>query len=102
MIIKKGKLKFSFDKSWGKLEEMEKNEISGENWFRKNTFIPKICLIKSRRNAERFYVNPSPTNLSPFSLFVSYLKTSTCNGTVRFKKCKQLFEYQHLLWLRDI
>jgi hypothetical protein len=24
------------------------------------------------------------------------------NGTARFKKCKQLFEYQHLLLLRDI
>jgi hypothetical protein len=24
------------------------------------------------------------------------------NGTVRFKKCKQLFEYQHLLFLRYI
>jgi hypothetical protein len=24
------------------------------------------------------------------------------NGTMRFKKCKQLFEYQHLLLLRDI
>ncbi len=24
------------------------------------------------------------------------------NGTVRFKKCKQLFENQHLLFLRDI
>jgi hypothetical protein len=24
------------------------------------------------------------------------------NGTVHFKKCKQLFEYQHLLLLRDI
>jgi len=24
------------------------------------------------------------------------------NGTVRFKKCKQLFEHQHLLLLRDI
>jgi hypothetical protein len=24
------------------------------------------------------------------------------NGTARFKKCKQLFEYQHLLVLRDI
>jgi len=24
------------------------------------------------------------------------------NGTVRFKKCKQLFEYQHLVLLRDI
>ncbi len=26
----------------------------------------------------------------------------SCNGTVRLKKCKQLFEYQHLLLLRDI
>jgi hypothetical protein len=24
------------------------------------------------------------------------------NGTVRLKKCEQLFEYQHLLLLRDI
>ncbi len=24
------------------------------------------------------------------------------NGTAHFKKCKQLFEYQHLLLLRDI
>jgi hypothetical protein len=24
------------------------------------------------------------------------------NGTTRYKKCKQLFEYQHLLLLRDI
>ena len=24
------------------------------------------------------------------------------NGTVRFKKCKQNFEYQHVLLLRDI
>jgi hypothetical protein len=24
------------------------------------------------------------------------------NGTGRFKKCKQLFEYDHLLLLRDI
>jgi hypothetical protein len=24
------------------------------------------------------------------------------NGTVRFEKCKQLFEYQHLVSLRDI
>jgi len=24
------------------------------------------------------------------------------NRTVRFKKCEQLFEYQHLLFLRDI
>jgi hypothetical protein len=27
---------------------------------------------------------------------------SVHNGTARFKKCKQLFEYQHLLLLRDI
>jgi hypothetical protein len=26
----------------------------------------------------------------------------TNNGTARFKKCKQLFEYKHLLLLRDI
>jgi hypothetical protein len=24
------------------------------------------------------------------------------NGAVRFEKCKQMFEYQHLLLLRDI
>jgi hypothetical protein len=24
------------------------------------------------------------------------------NGTARFKKCKKLFEYQHLLLLRNI
>jgi hypothetical protein len=24
------------------------------------------------------------------------------NGTMRFKKCKQLFEHQHLLLLRDM
>ncbi len=24
------------------------------------------------------------------------------NGTARFKKCKHLFEYQHLLFLRDV
>jgi hypothetical protein len=35
-------------------------------------------LIKSERNIEHF------------------------NGTVHFKKCKQLFEYQHLLLFRDI
>ncbi len=38
--------------------------------------------------------------------FVPWLcmsKTLTLiNGTARFKKCKQLFEYQHLLLLRDI
>jgi hypothetical protein len=28
--------------------------------------------------------------------------TTYFNGTARFKKCKQLFEYQHLLLLRDI
>jgi hypothetical protein len=28
--------------------------------------------------------------------------TSRDNGTAHFKKCKQLFEYQHLLLLRDI
>jgi hypothetical protein len=27
---------------------------------------------------------------------------SSLDGTVRFKDCKQLFEYQHLLLLRDI
>jgi len=26
----------------------------------------------------------------------------TDNGTVHFKKCKQSFEYQHLLLLKDI
>jgi hypothetical protein len=26
----------------------------------------------------------------------------TYNGTTHFKKCKQLFQYQHLLLLRDI
>ncbi len=26
----------------------------------------------------------------------------SCNGTVLLKKCKQLFEYPHLLLLRDI
>jgi hypothetical protein len=28
--------------------------------------------------------------------------TEIVNGTVSFNKCKQLFEYQHLLLLRDI
>jgi hypothetical protein len=30
------------------------------------------------------------------------LRGTTINGTGCFKNCKQLFEYQHLLLLRDI
>ncbi len=29
-------------------------------------------------------------------------KQSLINGTAHFEKCKQLFEYQHLLLVRDI
>jgi hypothetical protein len=34
-------------------------------------------------------------------IYKHYLTTAQ-NGKAHFKKCKQLFEYQHLLFLRDI
>jgi hypothetical protein len=42
-----------------------------------------------------------PLVFSVFNLDFSLTEWST-NGTGCFKKCKQLFEYQHLLLLRDI
>jgi len=36
------------------------------------------------------------------SIFCSEKSVGLINGTKRFKKHKQLFEYQHLLLLRDI
>ncbi len=34
--------------------------------------------------------------------FVTVYDSPRGNGTAHFKKCKQLFEYKHLLLLRDI
>jgi hypothetical protein len=38
----------------------------------------------------------------PMSSMVNSMSLPIINGTARFNKCKQLFEYQHLPLLRDI
>ncbi len=49
------------------------------------------------------YTNKSKNLRRPVPIFSSYSGCRvTSNGIAGFKKCKQLFEYQHLLLLRDI
>jgi len=43
-----------------------------------------------------------PTWWSSFGMLVVFLAANIVNGTARFKRCKQLFEYQYLLLLEDI
>ncbi len=58
----------------------------------------------------RMWVNyPSDTNsyycyrkADPKHVLGRSLWSDIYNGTAHFKKCKQLFKYQHLLLLRDI
>ncbi len=45
------------------------------------------------------FIIVADTSVGNFKKGLEFYK---CNGTARFKKCKQLFEYQHLLLLRDI
>jgi hypothetical protein len=44
----------------------------------------------------------SAFSLSVRSIYHTMLLVNLQNGTARFEKCKQLFEYQHLLLFRDI
>jgi hypothetical protein len=41
-------------------------------------------------------------SLTPVYDLIKFITEEYLNGTARFKKCTQLFEYQPLLLLRDI
>jgi hypothetical protein len=64
-------------------------------------FYKPFCLHSVGQSIEHFAV-------ISVAAFVSVIATSIDviiainNGTMHFKKCKQLFEYLHLLLLRDI
>jgi len=53
--------------------------------------------------APRHFAN---LTFDPKTLFrwpnLNFIWTNSYNGTAHIEKCKQLFEYQHLLLLRDI
>jgi hypothetical protein len=66
MIIKMGKLKFSFDKSWGKIEEMEKMKSLGKTGSGKILLSQKYVLLKVDEMPNAFMSIPHQLISVPF------------------------------------
>jgi hypothetical protein len=59
-------------------------------------------VLQSGRKWQKIDHTGDMTFTPPMACTIYTLRSSICYGTTHFKKCKQLFEYQHLLLLRDI
>jgi hypothetical protein len=66
MIIKMGKLTFSFDKSWGKLEEIEQMKSLGKTGSGKILLSQKYVLLKVDEMPNAFMSIPQQLISVPF------------------------------------